>query len=236
MKKVSVLLPTRNRYDMFVRSVQSLANNCSSTDNIEILVAVDYDDEHTTKRIEDYRQDKPYIKVFYYERHRYRGLHLYMNDLAIKAVDGSLMLWNDDATMLSRNWDLEILKHHEKFCVINPKVENMEHYWRHLGVLFPIIPKKWIELVGTWSPTPGLDSWADVISKRLGILVSVESIVIFHDRHELTGNNNDQTYAESYEDKHTPSLHHGYEVWSHSHLLNEHCAILSNYLNEIKNK
>jgi hypothetical protein len=169
--------------------------------------------------------------MYYYERKRYRGLHHYINDLAQKACDGSLLLWNDDAIMTSKNWDLEILKLHENFLAINPKVENMEDYWKNTGVLFPVIPKKWIDITKIWSPTPGLDSWIDVLSKKLNILHSVDTISILHDRFELTGNNDDETYIEGRVDKTTPSLQLGYEVWSYPELLEEHYNKLLDYIN-----
>ena len=102
--------------------------------------------------------------------------------------------------MRSKDWDLEIIKYHKDFCVISPKVDTMEHYWRTQGVLFPIIPKKWIEITGKWSHVPACDSWTDVISKRLGILVNVESIVLSHNRHDITGENHDLTYTEGRSD------------------------------------
>jgi hypothetical protein len=231
MKKVSVLFPTRNRYDMFISSTKSLIEQCHSCDNIEILLAVDDDDTETTNKIAKFIKDKSYIKMYYYERKRYRGLHHYINDLAQKACDGSLLLWNDDAIMTSKNWDLEILKLHENFLAINPKVENMEDYWKNTGVLFPVIPKKWIDITKIWSPTPGLDSWIDVLSKKLNILHSVDTISILHDRFELTGNNDDETYIEGRVDKTTPSLQLGYEVWSYPELLEEHYNKLLDYIN-----
>ena len=235
MKKVSVLFPTRNRYELFVKSTMSLIENCHSTNNIEILLAVDDDDIETTEKISEFIFDKSYIKIFYYERKRYRGLHHYINDLAKKAMDGSLMLWNDDAIMTSMDWDLKILNlHSNDFIVISPKVENMEHYWRHQGVLFPIIPKKWINITESWSPTPGLDSWIDVLSKRLGILHNVDTISILHDRFELTGNNGDETYKEGRSDLQNPILQQGYEVWNHGGLLQTHYDKLLEYINKNK--
>lgn len=217
---------------MFVSSTTSLIEQCHSHENIEILLAVDDDDIETTKKISEFIKDKDYIKMFYYERKRYRGLHHYINDLAKKASDGSLLLWNDDAIMTSKNWDLEILKLHENFIVISPKVENMEEYWKNTGVLFPIIPKKWIDITEIWSPTPGLDSWIDVLSKKLNILHNVDSICILHDRYELTGNNDDETYIEGRVDKTTPSLQLGYEVWSYPELLEDHYNKLLDYVNK----
>ncbi len=217
---------------MFISSTTSLIENCYSTDNIEILLAVDDDDIETTNKISKFIVDKEYIKMYFYERKRYKGLHHYINDLAQKANDGSLMLWNDDAIMISKNWDLEILKFHKNFIVISPKVENMENYWRNQGVLFPIIPKKWIEITQSWAPTPGLDSWIDVLSKKLGILHNIETISILHDRFELTGNNEDETYREGRSDLQNPILQHGYEVWNHGELLQTHYSKLLDYINK----
>ena len=217
---------------MFLSSTKSLIEQCHSYENIEILLAVDNDDNETTDKISEFIKDKSYIKMYYYERKRYRGLHHYINDLAQKAGDGSLLLWNDDAIMTSKNWDLEILKLHENFIVISPKVENMEDYWKNTGVLFPIIPKKWIDITEIWSPTPGLDSWIDVLSKKLNILHNVDTISILHDRYELTGNNEDETYIEGRVDKTTPSLQVGYEVWSYSELLEDHFQKLLQHINK----
>lgn len=234
MESISVLLPTRGRYEMLTKSVNSLIENCNDLSKIEILLAVDTDDKDTTDRIIEYISDKPNIKMFFYERQHYKGLHLYITDLAKNASGSSLLVWNDDAIMQSKDWDVEILKAHKSFCVLSPKVGNMEDYWKHKGLLFPIIPKKWIEITGFWSPTPGVDSWVDVLSKKLNILVNLESVVIFHDRYELTGQNHDNTYVEVRMDKDNTSLHKSYEVWSYPEMLNDHYNKLLQYINESK--
>jgi hypothetical protein len=227
-------MPTRNRFDLAVNSIESLFKNCKDIDSFEVLLAVDNDDLETTNRLSTYFYDRPNVKMFFFERQYYRGLHNYINKLVNEASGTSLMLWNDDSTIDSKNWEYEIIKHHDKFCVLSPKVQNMENYWRHQGVLFPILPKKWIEITKIWSPTPGLDSWIDVLSKRLGILVNLESVVISHNRFELSGDNKDQTYMEGRADLHNPALNGGFEVWSHSELLQEHQNLLFNYINTNK--
>jgi glycosyltransferase involved in cell wall biosynthesis len=232
MKKVSVLLPTRGRYEMLVRSLESLTENCSDVNNIEILLAVDTDDTETTDKIAKLIEGKDYFKMFFYERKRYRGLHLYINDLCHKATGDSLMIWNDDAIISSKNWDLEIAKlHKENFCVLSLKVENMEDFWNNIGVLFPVIPKKWIEITNIWSPVPGLDSWIDLLSKRLGIQKKLASVVIHHDRFELTGNNNDETYTEGFSDKFSHSLS---TPTDYPEMMEDHYEKLKNYIDSQK--
>jgi len=194
--KISVLLPTRGRFAAFKKSVQSLLDTSNDVNNFEILLAMDNDDIETVRDTEEYIKSKNNIRLFVCERHHYLNLNNYYNDLSEKSIGNSLFLWNDDAIMESSRWDDIIIKEHEKFCVISPKVSNMERYWNTQGVLFPIIPRKWFDLTGRLSYVQAADSWIDILSKRLGLLHNVGEISIQHDRHDLTGNNHDTTYTE----------------------------------------
>lgn len=229
MSKVSILLPTRNRFEMFKTSVESLFENCDKVDQFEILVALDNDDVETSKKIEEYSSDKSNIRIFYYERYFYKGLQKYYNDLSNKALGTSLFLWNDDLLMKSKSWDTEVLNNQKEFCVLSPMVDTMETYWREQGVLFPILPKKWIEVTGEWSPLPACDSWIDVLSKRLNLLKKLESVVVSHVRHDVTGENNDQTYIEGRVDLGSSEYDHLNDL----NVVEEHYQKLYNYLNEI---
>lgn len=225
MKKISILLPTRNRFDLFCKSVNSLTDNCESIDNFEILIALDDDDIDTINKINTFIKDKDNMKVFIYERKFYSKLHLYYNSLAEKASGTSLMLWNDDSIITSKNWDFEILQNHDSFCILNPKVENMEHFWKNVGCLFPIIPKKWVDLTKEMAFWPGVDSWLDVLGKRLNIIKPLETVSIYHDRYEITGNNNDTTYYDGLSYKIVNDCPRYPEI------LENHYQILFNYLN-----
>jgi hypothetical protein len=68
-------------------------------------------------------------------------------------------------------------------------------------MLFPIIPRKWVELTGRWSNSGACDSWIELISNELRISLYEDDIKIFHDRFNLTGNNLDEIYTESVDDK-----------------------------------
>ena len=231
MKKVSILLPTRKRFDMAVNSINSLFDNCFSEENFEVLIALDNDDVNTSNNLINYFKSKSNIKFFYFERQYYRGLHNYYNKLCLESTGTSLLLWNDDALMRSKNWDSEILNNHGDFIVLNPKVDTMEDYWKTIGVLFPIIPKKWIELTGEMSCVPSCDSWIDVISKKLDILKPIESVVISHDRADVTGNNFDETFKDGFNDRNNPMYFSLFHI-GFPHLLEEHFHKLQNYLNQ----
>lgn len=196
MRKVSVLLPTRGRFKMFAESVNSLYENCDNVDQFELLLALDNDDVDSAL-VQEYSSTKNNIKILYFDREYYKGLHIYYNKLFDISLGTSIFSWNDDTLMLSKGWDTEILKaHDEGFFLLSPKVENMEEYWLKTGALYPIIPRKWVEITGKYSAVPSCDSWLDWLAKRLGIDKRLESVVLFHDRYELTGNNCDATYLE----------------------------------------
>lgn len=233
MKKVSILMPTRNRYELAKKSIDSMFDNCLSTENFEVLLAVDHDDVDSNAKLSEYIKDKPNVKMFFYERQYYRGLNVYINDLALKAEGTSLMLWNDDSTIESKNWDHEILSNHNTFCVLSPKVSNMEDFWRHVGVLYPILPKEWIEVTGEWARVPACDSVIDIISKRLGVLVPLETVSIFHDRFDNTGNNRDETWVEVRTEKDNPSYVQQFQI-GYPEVLEEHYNKLRSYLDNKK--
>ena len=47
MKKISLLLATRQRSEMLDKSLDSLLTNISDTNNIEIMLGIDNDDQET---------------------------------------------------------------------------------------------------------------------------------------------------------------------------------------------
>ena len=224
MEKISILLPTRKRFSIFVESINSLINNASDIKNFEILVALDSDDIETINAIKNIQTNIKNISIFIYERQSYHNLHFYYNNLANESLGTSLFLWNDDAVMMTKDWDLEILNNHKNFVVLSPKVINMENYWLNQGVLFPIIPKQWINLTKTWSPYRGCDSWIDYIGKKLNIINKLETVMIKHDRYDLTGNNLDDTYNEG--------RIGGEEIMIYHDILENHYKTIKNYLND----
>lgn len=200
--KLSIIYPTRKRFDLFVKSTDSLIQKCSDLNNLEVLVAMDDDDLDTISKTEDYIKDKPFIKIYTSERYFYKNLNLYVNQMAKLATGDYLLLWNDDCLMETDHYDLIMDKYQNKFMVVNPLVVNHTEYCRQENrMLFPIIPIKWVELTGRWSNSGACDSWIELISNELHISLYEDDIKIFHDRFNLTGNNLDEIYTESVDDK-----------------------------------
>lgn len=173
--KVSVLMPSRGRPELAKKSIESLGKG-----DFEILVYLDHDDP------EFYNYRLKGCRVSAGGRHGYGGLHNYYNLLSAQSSGDWLMLWNDDATMETKNWVDIISKYdHTIPQVLNPWNESGDN-------LFPLISRKWYEIVGHYSRSPHADSWVQQIGQRLNLQVYVPGIRITHLGEEM----HDQTHNE----------------------------------------
>ena len=77
-------------------------------------------------------------------------------------------------------------------AVLNPDT-NHDNWEIDMNV-FPILPRRMVELMGHLSLNNHNDSWIECVARDAGIMVRVP-IVILHDRADLTGQNDDETYA-----------------------------------------
>jgi glycosyl transferase family 2 len=185
---ISVLVPSRQRPELLARSVDSLGER-----DLEVLVRVDDDDP----RLEDYLTLRG-LDVVVGPHHGYGSLQRYYNELADRATGDWLFLWNDDCLMQTPDW-LDIVRSYEgKMAVLNPNT-NHDNWEIDMNV-FPILPRKMVELMGHLSLSPHNDSWIEYVARDSGIMVRVP-IMILHDRADLTGQNDDETYARRLEAK-----------------------------------
>lgn len=172
---ISVLLPSRGRPELLKQSIASLGDG-----NFEVLVWLDDDDI-----------DYPFIhKVTYFRKKRigYLRFHEMINFLSKKASGDWLMLWNDDATMLTPWVDAILFEDHTEPVVLNffdPTIS--------INNLFPIISRPMYEAMGHYSLSAHCDSWVQDIANRIGIHKQVWGIRAYHKRDQI----NDQTKLES---------------------------------------
>jgi hypothetical protein len=186
--KTSILLPTRGRIEACEKSVKSLMETATYPENVEILFAFDDDDFKTMCDVKGIFPESNY-RFLSYPRYGYRNLHMYVNSLCSHATGDWLWLWNDDTYCETPGWDL-ILSHydHTKPICVSPKTKNMD--WK---CLFPIISKKWYDVVGRFSNNSHNDTWVEVVAEQCGIFHFEPRIELFHDREDVTGNNSDAT-------------------------------------------
>jgi hypothetical protein len=199
---ISVLLPTRNRVSLVQRSVQSLLSLSQCPESIEIVTAYDDDD---TASVDYFTGSKwPALLDSYGALGRacccpswgYSGLHRYYTEIAKRSHGRWLMIWNDDAVMLTPNWDQHVRDCQEFIGMLHMTTENFK---KDL-TLFPLIPRTWLDLFGEISLHQLNDSWIQEVCRQADAVQAIP-VTVFHDRFDVTGNNLDATYQNRRYDK-----------------------------------
>lgn len=189
-----MLLATRGRTEMLGRSVRSLIELAAQPHRIQIMFAFDNDDQVGFDYFE--RELQPWMDArdvnytaLKFNRMGYVNLHKYNNAMAKGTDSRWLVIWNDDAVMQTQSWDSEIMKYHGEFKLLSFCTHRMHPY-----SIFPIVPRKWYDLLGYISPHPTQDGWVSQQAYMLDIYQRI-AVDVLHDRYDLTGNNGDDIYA-----------------------------------------
>ena len=190
---IAVLLPTRGRTDALSRSVKGLINRAVTPDRVQLMLGFDEDD---VKGLEHFDSDlRPWLDekgisytAMSFEPVGYGRLNEYVNELAKNSSADWLFFWNDDALMETTGWDREIDKHTGEFKILAVRTHRDHPY-----SIFPIVPRAWLDLLGYVSPHQISDAWLSQQAYCLDIMERIE-VYVTHDRHDLTGNNHDETF------------------------------------------
>lgn len=188
-KQISVLIPSRKRIDSLIRCVNNLVSTADDPNNFEVLIRLDHDDKDSIKRIEELPYDKVDIYIIIGNRFGgYADLHLYVNELCAISNGRFLFLYNDDATILTKKWDL-IIVGESQVVGLNP-LSNTEKKQKY--DIFPIIHRKIYETLGFFSLSPHNDSWMFELIKTVELEKKIPELKIRHYRIEAR----DVTYDE----------------------------------------
>lgn len=192
-KDIAVLLPTRGRGKLAERSLLSLIDKAKDLSRIEFQIALDEDDHETIEYfksvvVPNFKKLNINFDIIGVEPLGYIRLHEYVNLLAKRASANWLMFWNDDALMETDHWDEKIAEHNGKFRVLR-----MQEQSQHPYAIFPIVPIDWLCLLGHLSDHQMSDAQISQIAYMCDIMVNLD-VHCTHDRFDLTGNNNDETY------------------------------------------
>ena len=190
---ISILLPTRGRSDMLMRSLNSLHDLATDFSTIELVLGMDNDDavgleylsHHVVPWIETHKIQH---KIVISEPMGYHNLNRYLNSLAEHSKGSWLFFWNDDAIMKTQGWDTYIRAKTGEFKLLSVITHNEHPY-----SIFPIIPQEWYSILGHLSQHSLNDAYVSQIAYSLDIF---ERIPVYcdHERADLTGKNNDDTY------------------------------------------
>lgn len=191
--KIAILLPTRGRDTALSRSVISLVNRAVQLDTVQIMFGFDDDDqvgfEHFQQELQPWLDDKGVnYTAISFERMGYGRLNEYVNALAAESDADWLVFWNDDAIMDSSGWDKIIAGYTGQF-----KLLAFHTHKDHPYSIFPIVPREWFDHMGYLSPHQISDAWLSQTAYMLDIWERIP-VYVTHDRHDLTGNNGDETF------------------------------------------
>jgi len=190
---IAILLPTRGRSEMLERSIRSLIELADDPAKVQLMFGFDSDDEVGTQAF--LTELRPWLdekqvqyRALTFTPLGYIRLNEYVNELARKSDARWLVFWNDDAVMETQGWDTEIMKWDGKFRLLA-----FHTHRDHPYSIFPIVPRKWLDLLGYLSPHQISDAWLSQQAYMLDIWQRIE-VDVLHDRHDLTGNNDDETF------------------------------------------
>lgn len=191
---IAILLPTRGRTDALDRSVKSVIEQADNKDRVQIMLGFDNDDtvglEHFVNNLQPWLDaNNINYTACGFERMGYTRLNEYVNELAKQTDSDWLVFWNDDAIMQTQGWDTVIASYTGEF-----KLLAFHTHKDHPYSIFPIVPREWLDVTGYLCPHQISDAWLSQQAYMLDIWQRIE-VWVEHDRHDLTGNNNDQTFA-----------------------------------------
>lgn len=187
---ISVCFASRGRPESRADAIDSLRRHADCWEDIEVRVAVDPDDETVAQAMLELADlDLGDVIVWVApERYGYTGLHRYLNELVSKAEGSWVMWWNDDMRMQTPGWDSVIRL--QRDAILWPQANHVRH-----ANIAPIWPRAWSDALGHVSPTTHMDTFLQNLGDVLGRHDRV-ALEVLHDRADVTGNHDDQTYTE----------------------------------------
>ena len=193
-KSISILLPTRGRTDVLKKSILTLVDKCKDPKDIEVIFGIDEDDQAVIDYVKS--DIAPIMQSAGIETRAnifkplgYENLHTYVNTLAGSSQGEWLFFWNDDCLMETQDWDEVVKSYTGQFKLLAPK----DNHAGHPYAILPIVPRDWYILVGHLSQNAQNDAWLSHIADMLDIFERID-ISFIHDRADITGNNDDETF------------------------------------------
>ena len=189
---ISFITPTRGRAESLKKGLDSLGLVDGES---EALVWLDTDDPQYDRYIELF-ENYPNVKLFKKERIGYSRFHEMMNFLAEQASYDWMILWNDDVTMDNPEW-YGIFK--DFASVFKPAKEPVViNIWGqgNKANLFPIVSRKYWEILGHFSLSVACDDWIRIVSMGANIAHQLLGIRPTHRKYHGDDQLVDETYHE----------------------------------------
>jgi hypothetical protein len=229
---IAICLPTRARTHMMDRSVCSLFDLADNPQRIKILFGFDNNDsvgtDYFTNQLQPWLDAKDHAyTAMQFEPMGYIRLNEYVNAMTKTVTAKWYIVWNDDAVMRTVGWDTEVMRYDGKF-----KLLAFHTHQDHPYSIFPIVPHKWIEILGYLSPHQISDAWLSQQAYMLDIWQRID-VMVKHDRYDLTGNNNDTVFQNRPMLEGHPFTPGDFDHIDTANVRLQDCAKLANYMKSI---
>lgn len=173
---ISLLLPTRERFEHCSQTILSFFDNAKDINNIEFIIRCDNDDLNFVQKL----HLLPYfhkLKIIIGDRHRgYVDLHIFYNEMLKIANGNYVMPINDDLFCKCKNFDEIILSK----PINDIKIYTGKNNGNYQGWYFPIINKKILDELGYLSKCVFYDGYLYFSLLELGIYQEIPELIFDH--------------------------------------------------------
>jgi len=189
---LTILLPSRNRFDMCKSTINSFLDKCNNKNNIQVILKFDTDDISSIERISELPSDIKLNTIISDRKQGYHSLHEYCNEMLEYAVGDWVLFMNDDSTMETKDWDI-ILENasptgsfggSKDLALLNPKGQ----------IEFPFVRTSICKKLGYFALHNHVDSFLQDIYVKLNARTNV-NIDISHKRDLMTDRTRMETAA-----------------------------------------
>ena len=180
-EKISIILPTRQRPHNIDRLWKSIMDTVDDSDNVEMCLYVDNDDNLTIDHIKNKYNNNKKIKFIIGER---IILSKMWNEAYKLATGNIIMLCGDDIVFRTKSWDKIIRKEFNKYSDKILLVYGDDGVSHKRLATHSFIHRKWIEISGFFLPPYFVscycDAWLDDVSKRINRRIYKSEIYTEH--------------------------------------------------------
>lgn len=158
--KTSILVSSRRNPEFLIDTINSYIEFCSSPQNVEILVALD-DDDDTRFPILNCFKNNSLVKMFELKRVGYWRLNETMSFLSSQSSGSILWMATNKCMVKTKNWDKIFEPYENKFIVgshITEWVEDDKPVICREGILLPMVHRKWYEVLNKIGNDVHMDS------------------------------------------------------------------------------
>ena len=208
----SIVIPTRLRYSLVIRCLESIRLKSANLDNIEVILISDNDDEFTDYLIYDYIYQNPNVHIKYLKRERSSYINRDYYQYGFQQSSGKY-LWTmgNDCEIITDNWDTKAKESIEDFLLDKPDRLcyifigddlNLDRSKQWTSCCFPIFTREVLEALGCTMPIEiesyGADYWGWQNFKKCGYnrILDIRDMVELKHYAPYTGRSNKDLLTE----------------------------------------